>query len=74
MNIDLALEEEYLQSYYTHIPDYSYDDLYGDRILKPAESWEITYLKVQEQSRFKEILILSRDIPNFWTDWGCKKS
>ena len=32
-------EKEYFRNYYSHIPDLSYGEADGDRILKPAESW-----------------------------------
>ncbi len=32
-------EKEYYSDYYSHIPDLSYGEKDGDRILKPAESW-----------------------------------
>jgi len=32
-------EKEYFRTYYSHIPDLSYGEANGDRILKPAESW-----------------------------------
>jgi len=32
-------EKEYYSDFYSHIPDLSYDETDGDRILKPAESW-----------------------------------
>ena len=32
-------EKEYYRDYYSTIPDYSYGEVNGDRILKPAESW-----------------------------------
>jgi hypothetical protein len=34
-----SAEKDYYRDYYSHIPDLSYGEVDGDRILKPAESW-----------------------------------